>query len=109
MSEINISTSARKLEKLEDYKKFYHAKKYIHQLSSQIKDSRKPTPELIDLMKGSGYSKFEKFRKHRELWDAFWQDIYATQRHFRLFLGLNFQSNLGILVLKRYALPSSWY
>ena len=75
MSQVIPFLSAREINKAEDYERLFHTKNYIRQNSKKIKDSRKPTEELLNLMKASNYSKFQKFREHRYLWDNCKKDI----------------------------------
>lgn len=61
--------SAREINSLDDFIRFRHTKSFISQKSSQVKDSRRQTPGLIELMKMCGYASFQKFREHRQEWD----------------------------------------
>ena len=50
------------INRIEDYTRFRNTKAYIRQLSSRFESTE-------ELMKKSGYAKFEKFKKHREEFD----------------------------------------
>ncbi len=62
--------SAREINTLKDYEKFFHTKSYIQSKSPQYQDpSLKQNPVVLDLMEKSGYKKHQKFRRHRKEWD----------------------------------------
>lgn len=61
--------SAREINSLDDYERFRNTKSFIRQKSSQIKESLRQTPELLELKRKCGYANFPKFREHRQEWD----------------------------------------
>jgi hypothetical protein len=68
--------SVRQVNQIEDYERFYHLKTYIKCKSDRYKDTgRKKNPVIVELVKKSGYSKYQKFREHRKDWNNIKRDI----------------------------------
>ena len=67
--------SARKINRTEDYVRYFHTKAYIRQKSEQFPDNGRKNPVVRQLMAACGYADVGKFRKHREWWDHLEKDI----------------------------------
>jgi hypothetical protein len=57
-----VSSPIHHLEKLSDYKRFFHTKAYIQSKSNTFENSR-------ELMQKCGYASLRKFKFRRKLWD----------------------------------------
>jgi hypothetical protein len=67
--------SAREINSVDDYERLFHLKSYIKEKSGRFEYDRKKNPVLLDLMKKSGYAKYQKFQTHRKCWENLERNI----------------------------------
>lgn len=69
MKNIIYFLSAKEINNIENYNRFYHTKAYIKQKSEVFIDNRNYKEQTKSLMAASGYNDLVKFRKHRINWN----------------------------------------
>ena len=60
--------SARNMNKIDDYERFYNTKAYLKKKSGNLTFFKDETDEIMELANKSGYTKFNKFVEHRKEW-----------------------------------------
>ena len=60
--------SARNMNKIDDYERFYNTKAYLKKKSGELTFFKDETDKIMKLAKKSGYTKFNKFVEHRKEW-----------------------------------------
>ncbi len=60
--------SAKEINKVEDYERFFHTKAYINKKTGKLIYYKGKSHEIIKLARRCGYKGFNKFREHRKEW-----------------------------------------
>ena len=129
MSKIIPYFSAKKINKIDDYERYFHSKAYLMNKSGKLTYFKNEVDEIKELAKKSGYTKFNKFVKHRKEWykmerkipikyldsigvklDVLKFTIELDQKEFKEVLKLNFKPRYATVKLhpilyRSYELP----
>ncbi|MFW6271274.1 MAG: hypothetical protein ACOC4G_14550 [Bacillota bacterium] len=60
--------SAREINEVDDYERFFHTKAYLKKKSGKLTFFKDETDKIHELAEKSGYKKFNKFVEHRKEW-----------------------------------------